>query len=160
MREYTEQETVRREKLKEISSVCNPYPEKFERTHSLKDVKNLEDGTTNVSIAGRIIFMRKMGKLSFVRIRDLEGDMQLEIKIDCVGEENYAFFKKQIDTGDFIGATGEIFTMQIIRKRATKPIVLAIIKFSYIMRLISTSLIVIPPAIIFICFSHILSNRE
>lgn len=112
MREFTEQETVRREKLKEISSVCNPYPEKFERTHTLKDAKNLEDGMVDVSIAGRIIFMRKMGKLSFVRIRDLEGDMQLEIKVDCVGEENYAFFKKQIDTGDFIGATGEIFTTQ------------------------------------------------
>lgn len=53
-----------------------------------------------------------MGKLSFVRIRDLEADMQLEIKIDMVGEENYAFFKKQIDSGDFIGATGEIFTTQ------------------------------------------------
>ncbi len=112
MRELTEQETVRREKLKEISNYCNPYPEKFEKTHSLKDAKNLKDGMTDVSIAGRIIFMRKMGKLSFIRIRDLEGDMQLEIKIDEVGEEKYAFFKTLIDTGDFIGATGEIFTTQ------------------------------------------------
>ena len=72
----------------------------------------LEDGTSDVRIAGRIIFMRKMGKLSFVRIRDIEADMQLEIKIDEVGEEAYQFFKKQIDTGDFIGAEGEIFTTQ------------------------------------------------
>ena len=56
--------------------------------------------------------MRKMGKLSFVRIRDLEGDMQLEFKIDEVGEERYTFFKKLIDMGDFIGANGEIFTTQ------------------------------------------------
>ena len=56
--------------------------------------------------------MRKMGKLSFVKIRDLEGAMQLEIKIDIVGEEKYEFFKKQIDVGDFIGAKGEIFTTQ------------------------------------------------
>lgn len=112
MREYTEQELVRREKLKEIATVCNPYPEKYDRTHSLKDVRNLEDGTTNVRIAGRIIFMRKMGKLSFVRIRDLEGDMQLEFKIDLIGEEKYDFFKKQIDSGDFIGTEGEIFTTQ------------------------------------------------
>lgn len=112
MREFTEQELVRREKLEEIRKVCNPYPAKYTKTHSLKDAKNLEDGTVNVSIAGRIIFMRKMGKLSFVRIRDLEGDMQLEIKIDEVGEERYDFFKKQIDTGDFIGANGEIFTTQ------------------------------------------------
>lgn len=112
MREFTEQELVRREKLEEIRKVCNPYPAKYTKTHSLKDAKNLEDGTVNVSIAGRIIFMRKMGKLSFVRIRDLEGDMQLEIKIDEVKEERYDFFKKQIDTGDFIGANGEIFTTQ------------------------------------------------
>ena len=112
MKEYTEQELVRREKLEEISKVCNPYPEKYERTHTLKDVRTLEDGTDHVKIAGRIIFMRKMGKLSFVRIRDLEADMQLEFKVDVIGEENYAFFKKQIDSGDFIGAEGEIFTTQ------------------------------------------------
>lgn len=109
---YTEQETVRREKLKEISKVCNPYPDSFKRTHTLLEARNLSDETMDVSVAGRIIFMRKMGKLSFIRIRDLEADLQLEFKIDCVGEENYAFFKKLIDTGDFIGATGEIFTTQ------------------------------------------------
>ena len=109
---YTEQETVRREKLKEISKVCNPYPDSFKRTHTLLEARNLSDETTDVSVAGRIIFMRKMGKLSFIRIRDLEADLQLEFKIDCVGEDNYAFFKKLIDTGDFIGATGEIFTTQ------------------------------------------------
>ncbi len=112
MREFTEQELVRRNKLDEIREVCNPYPERFEKTHALKDARNLEDGTTNVSLAGRIVFMRKMGKLSFVRIRDLEGDMQLEFKIDIIGEERYAFFKKLIDMGDFIGANGEIFTTQ------------------------------------------------
>ena len=112
MNELSEQEIVRRNKLDAIKEYCNPYPEKFERTHRLHEAKLLDDGTTNVRIAGRIIFMRKMGKLSFVRIRDLEGDMQLEIKIDQVGEEKYDFFKKQIDTGDFIGAEGEIFTTQ------------------------------------------------
>lgn len=112
MKIYSEQETVRREKLEEISKVCNPYPEKYVRTHTLKEAKKLEDGTIDVSLAGRIIFARKMGKLSFVRIRDLEGDMQLEFKVDMVGEEKYDFFKKLIDTGDFIGAKGEIFTTQ------------------------------------------------
>lgn len=112
MREFSEQELVRRGKLEEIKKVCNPYPEKFEKTHSLVEAKILEDGVSGVRIAGRIIFMRKMGKLSFVRIRDLEGDMQLEFKIDLIGEDNYQFFKKQIDSGDFIGAEGEIFTTQ------------------------------------------------
>ena len=112
MREFTEQELVRRNKLKDISEFCNPYPERYERTHKLMDAKSLDDGTQDVSIAGRIIFMRKMGKLSFVRIRDLEGDMQLEFKVDTIGEEKYDFFKKQIDAGDFIGAKGEMFTTQ------------------------------------------------
>ena len=108
----SEQELVRIGKLDLIREVCNPYPERFEVTHKLKDAKNLEDGVNEVSLAGRITFMRKMGKLSFIRIQDIEGSMQLEIKVDMVGEEKYQFFKKQIDSGDFIGATGEIFTTQ------------------------------------------------
>ena len=112
MRKLTEQEIVRRDKLKEIAKVCNPYPDSFKRTHTLKEAKNLNDGTTDVSVCGRIIFMRKMGKLSFVRIRELESDLQLEFRIDEVGEERYDFFKKLIDSGDFIGARGEIFTTQ------------------------------------------------
>ena len=110
--ELTEQEIIRRNKLEEIAKYTNPYPDKYERTHKLIDARSLSDGESDVAIAGRIIFMRKMGKLSFVRIRDLEADMQLEIKIDTVGEEVYTFFKTLIDTGDFIGAKGEIFTTQ------------------------------------------------
>ncbi|MBD8923078.1 lysine--tRNA ligase [bacterium] len=112
MREFSEQELVRRDKLSEITKICNPYPDSFKRTHTLKEAKVLEDGTTDVSVCGRIIFMRKMGKLSFVRIRELESDLQLELKIDELGEDKYNFFKKLIDSGDFIGATGEIFTTQ------------------------------------------------
>ncbi len=112
MNNYTEQELVRREKLKEISKEYNPYPEKYEVTHDLKEARKLNDGEENVKIAGRIVFMRKMGKLSFVKIRNIEADMQLEFKIDLLGEENYKFFKSNIDTGDFIGAEGEIFTTQ------------------------------------------------
>lgn len=110
--ERSEQELVRIEKLDKIREFCNPYPDKYDRTHTLKEARLLSDGTSDVRIAGRIVFMRKMGKLSFIRIRDIEADMQLEMKIDVVGEDNYDFFKKQIDTGDFIGAEGEIFTTQ------------------------------------------------
>ena len=112
MRELSEQESVRYEKVEKIREVCNPYPERYEKTHSLKDAKVLEDGVCDVRLAGRVVFARKMGKLSFVRIRDLEGGMQLEFKVDEVGEERYEFFKKLIDIGDFIGAEGEIFTTQ------------------------------------------------
>ena len=55
MNEFSEQELVRREKLNEIGKVCNPYPENFERTHTLKEAPKLEDGTKNVKIAGRIV---------------------------------------------------------------------------------------------------------
>ncbi|MBE6149110.1 MAG: lysine--tRNA ligase [Firmicutes bacterium] len=110
MRELTEQEIVRREKIDEIRKVCNPYPEKYEVTHTLKDASLLPDETKNVKVAGRIVFMRKMGKLSFLKLRDIEGDIQVSIKVDLVGEEAYEFFKSNIDIGDFIGVDGEIFT--------------------------------------------------
>ena len=98
MREFSEQELVRRQKVEEIRNFCNPYPERYEVNASLKEASQLEDGTKDVSVAGRIVFMRKMGKLSFLKIRDI------------VGEEKYEFFKSNIDVGDFIGAKGEMFT--------------------------------------------------
>lgn len=107
MREFTEQELVRREKLKNIAQ---PYPEKFITNYSILEASNLEDGVTGVRVAGRIILMRKMGKMAFLTIGDIEGKIQISIKIDCVGESNYAFFKENFDLGDFIGVEGEIFT--------------------------------------------------
>lgn len=110
MRDFSEQEQVRRDKLEEIKSVCNPYPERFIVTHELKDAVLLADETKNVSVAGRIVFMRKMGKLSFVSIQDVEGRLQLSIKVDSIGEEENEKFKNIFDLGDFIGVTGEMFT--------------------------------------------------
>lgn len=108
--ELTEQEIVRRNKVKEISKYCNPYPEKYEVSHTLKEASVLDDETKDVSVAGRIVFLRKMGKLSFLRLRDIEGELQVSIKIDLVGEEKYQFFKEYYDIGDFIGVKGEMFT--------------------------------------------------
>ena len=112
MEKLSEQELVRRQKLDEIGKSCNPYPSKFDRTHKISEARELEDGTKDVAIAGRVMFARKMGKLSFIRIRDLESSIQLKLESDKVGEERYDFFKKLIDTGDFIGARGEIITTQ------------------------------------------------
>jgi lysyl-tRNA synthetase class 2 len=108
-RKLTEQEIVRREKLK---SVERPYPDKYATTHTISEARNLEDGTTNVAIAGRIGFMRKMGKLSFVKIRNIEDAIQLKIEADKLGAEKYDEFKKIFDAGDFIGAKGTIITTQ------------------------------------------------
>ena len=112
MRELSEQEIVRREKLDNISKITNPYPDSYDTNYTIKDARELSDGVNDVRIAGRIVFARKMGKLSFLKIRNIEAAIQLEIKVDCVGEDNYEFFKKYIDTGDFIGAEGEMFTTQ------------------------------------------------
>ncbi len=54
--------------------------------------------------------MRKMGKLSFLTIRDVEGSIQISIKVDLIGEEQYEFFKDSFDIGDYIGVEGEMFT--------------------------------------------------
>ena len=112
MRELTEQEQVRRDKLYEISKYTNPYPEKYLRTHTIKEARSLEDGAKDVSIAGRIVFMRKMGKLSFIKLRDIEDDIQVQLKGDVTNPEDYEFFKKLVDVGDFLGAHGEIITTQ------------------------------------------------
>ena len=109
MRELSEQEIVRREKLKLVE---RPYPDKYETTHTISEARELADGTKDVSIAGRIGFMRKMGKLSFVKIKNIEDAIQLQIRADVLGEEKYEEFKKNFDSGDFIGAKGEIITTQ------------------------------------------------
>ena len=112
MREFTDQELSRRNKLPDIATYTNPYPEKYDVTNTLLEARSLEDGTENVRIAGRIIFMRKMGKLSFARIRDIEADIQIQLKSDVTDESDYEFFKKLIDLGDFVGAEGQIITTQ------------------------------------------------
>lgn len=99
-------------KLEYVKDITNPYPERFERTHELYEVGDLPDGADGVRAAGRIMSMRKMGKLSFLTIADIEGKMQIAVKKDVVGEEAYEFFKKGFDLGDFFGVEGEMFTTQ------------------------------------------------
>ena len=110
MREFSEQELVRREKLNSIKEYTNPYPERFERNYELKDAMNLPDGTKDVKVAGRIVSMRKMGKMAFLVLQDIEGRIQVSVKLDLVGEEAYEHFKKDYDLGDFMGVRGEVFT--------------------------------------------------
>lgn len=107
MREFSEQEKVRREKLDNIKK---PYPERFEINCEIVDALKKEDGTTGIRVAGRIILMRKMGKMSFLTIGDILGKIQISVKIDMIGEEAYQEFKANYDLGDFIGVEGELFT--------------------------------------------------
>ena len=98
------------EKLKELG--ISVHPERYEVTHTLKDARALEDGTKNVRVAGRVMSKRKMGKISFMDLRDIEGKIQLVFKRDDIGEETYKLLHSTVDIGDFIGVEGEIFTTQ------------------------------------------------
>ena len=110
MREFTEQEIVRRNKINTIREFTNPYPERFETNYEISEAAKLEDGVTNVRVAGRIVLMRKMGKMSFLTIGDILGKIQISVKMDVVGEEAYQNFTTAYDLGDFIGVEGEVFT--------------------------------------------------
>lgn len=104
---------VRKEKMQKIlDSGVSVHPERYERTHSIKDARNLEDGTKDVAIAGRVMSKRKLGKISFMDIQDIEGHLQLCIKRDDLGEETYKFLHETVDIGDFIGVKGDIFTTE------------------------------------------------
>ena len=106
---------VRREKLSELQSSGNdPFKiTKYDVTHHSSDIKNDFENleTKTVSIAGRIMSKRVMGKASFCHIRDLGGDIQSYVARDSIGEEAYAAFKK-LDIGDIIGLKGYVFKTQ------------------------------------------------
>ncbi len=103
---------IRREKLASLQEAGkDPFQiTKFDVTTHSRDIKeNFEqmEGQT-VSIAGRIMQKRVMGKASFCNIQDLKGNIQSYVARDSVGEEPYADFKKY-DVGDIVGITGEVF---------------------------------------------------
>ncbi len=87
-------------------------PEKFEYNYTIKDARNLADGTKNVKVAGRLMSKRKMGKISFLDLQDIEGHIQLVVRRDDLGEEEYKKMHEILDIGDFVGAEGEVFTTQ------------------------------------------------
>ena len=98
------------DKIKEYG--IQTRPERYERTADIEGIRALEDGTKNISVAGRILSKRKMGKISFLHIGDITGKIQLVKKKEDLGEEEYKKFHEIMDIGDFIGVTGDIFTTQ------------------------------------------------
>ena len=103
---------VRREKLAELQeSGRDPFViTKYNQTHHSVEVKeNYEElEGKQVSIAGRMMSKRVMGKASFCNVQDLKGNIQSYVARDSIGEENYKEFKK-LDVGDVIGIEGEVF---------------------------------------------------
>lgn len=121
--QLSEQEIVRREKLKSLKAMgINPYPaEQFNYTHTSKQIKeDFEQGKT-VIVAGRLMSRRIQGKASFAELQDGEGRIQVYFNRDeiCPDEDKTAYnevYKKLLDIGDFIGIEGELFTTQVGEK--------------------------------------------
>jgi len=115
MREFTEQELVRREKAENLRALgLDPFGHRFDVTSNSKKIKEtfenyskeeLEEAKNEVIIAGRIMNKRRSGKAGFMDIQDKFGNIQIYISISDVGESEYELYKA-CDLGDIIGITG------------------------------------------------------
>lgn len=116
--ERTEQELVRIEKVKELRSKgIEPFGSKFDVTSNSMEIKEkyqdmtkeeLHDVEIPVAVAGRIMTKRGKGKAGFMHIQDKFGQIQIYVRLDSVGEEQYELFNKA-DIGDIVGIKGTVF---------------------------------------------------
>ena len=116
-RKLTEQELVRRDKALKLRELgYDPFGSRYDRSDYAIDVKEkyesvdhdaFESMTDTVRVAGRIMFIRKMGKASFFSIKDKSGSIQVYISINDVGEDIYTLFKSA-DIGDIVGVYGKV----------------------------------------------------
>lgn len=116
----SEQEQIRLASLQQLKDLgINPYPaEEFVVTHKSKSLKEDFKPGVKVSMAGRMMSRRIMGKASFAELQDAEGTIQLYLNRDeiCEGEDKTMYnsvFKKLLDRGDFIGIEGETFVTKV-----------------------------------------------
>ena len=117
MREFSEQELVRREKCEKLRELgLDPFGQRYDREDYASDIREkyqdvehdaFENMTDTAKVAGRIMFIRKMGKASFFTIQDKTGPIQIYISINDVGEETYELFKSA-DIGDIVGVYGKV----------------------------------------------------
>jgi lysyl-tRNA synthetase class 2 len=120
----SEQEQIRRNALEEIRKLgINPYPQaEYKVSHKTREIKDRfnqeENNYQDVTLAGRLMSKRIMGKASFAELQDDTGRLQIYINRDeiCPGEDKSLYndvFKKLLDIGDFIGIKGRAFTTQV-----------------------------------------------
>ena len=131
MREFSEQELIRREKVNQLRDKgIDPFGKKIEITSNSKDIKVKFDNLTTedlekclevFTVAGRIMTKRGKGKAGFMHIQDKYGQIQVYVKIDNVGENDYELFEKS-DLGDIVGIEGSIMRTHMgeLSIRATK----------------------------------------
>ncbi len=134
--ELNDQIMVRREKLQALKEQgIDPFGKRFERTHTSEQVKTsyeqntkeeLEETEESVTFAGRIMTKRGKGKAGFAHIQDLTGQLQIYVRKDDVGEEEYNLFT-MADIGDIIGVSGTVFKTRVgeLSIRAKEFIVLS-----------------------------------
>ena len=106
----SDQVAVRQAKLSSLSeNGQNPFHANWEQTHASSEAIGLlieeEESGPEVSVAGRIVAFRLMGKAAFLKLLDREGKIQAYVRKDEIGEENYEIFSL-LDIGDFIGVEG------------------------------------------------------
>ncbi|MCD7892870.1 MAG: lysine--tRNA ligase [Erysipelotrichaceae bacterium] len=117
-RQLSDQEKVRREKLEFLKEKgIDPYGQRFDVTDYSMSIKEKYAGKTHdeleelailVKVAGRIMTKRRKGKVCFMHIQDKEGQIQLYVRKDVIGEDNYDVLIKS-DIGDIVGAEGTVF---------------------------------------------------
>ncbi|MBJ8030570.1 lysine--tRNA ligase [Bacillus cereus group sp. N21] len=120
--ELNDQLLVRREKLHDLREQgIDPFGKRFERTNSTEELLNLygefskeelEEKGISVSIAGRIMTKRGKGKAGFAHIQDLHGQVQIYVRKDAVGDEQYELFNTA-DLGDLVGIEGKVFKTNV-----------------------------------------------
>ena len=90
----------------------DPYPHSYRPSHTTREAITLFEqqgkSSQDISLAGRIMSKRSMGKMSFLDIRDRSGKLQVSFRYDVLGDERYGFLQ-DIDIGDIIGASGKLF---------------------------------------------------
>ncbi|NRD77496.1 lysine--tRNA ligase [Bacillus sp. BRMEA1] len=116
--ELNDQLQVRREKMAAMrENGLDPFGKRFERTHNAKELKDqygelsaedLTEKNIQTAIAGRIMTKRGKGKAGFAHIQDLSGQIQIYVRQDAIGEEQYEIFDTA-DLGDIIGVSGSVF---------------------------------------------------
>lgn len=116
-----EQEIVRREKMQELRNKgIDPFGSRYERTatsgmlrnlYGEKTKEELEELAITARVAGRIMTKRRNGKISFMHLQDKDGQIQIYLRYDVLGEEAYNLFKSA-DIGDIVGIAGEVMRTQ------------------------------------------------
>lgn len=100
---------VRLEKLHKLKEEAIAYKDKYEDTTKLDKIKDLGDDS-HVKVAGRVVSKRVFGKLMFINLYDADDTVQISISKNEFTDDDYNYYKKNVDVGDFIGVEGDIYT--------------------------------------------------